>query len=64
MSSVRIELDSEGIQSLLKSKEIGNVCEKEAEKMTRASGMEYVSDVVIGRTRVVVGAYRGGNSDD
>jgi len=64
MSNVRIELDSDGIQELLKSKEIASVCEKEAEKMTRATGTDYVSDVVIGKTRVVVGAYKGGTSDD
>lgn len=62
MSNVHIELDSDGIQQLLKSREISEVCEREAEKMTRATGMEYVPDVVIGKTRVVVGGYKGGES--
>lgn len=64
MNSVRIELDSEGIQELLKSDEISAVCEQAAEKMTRATGMAYESDVVIGKTRVVVGAYQEERSDD
>ena len=65
MSKVEIELDSDGIQDLLKSDEIAAVCEQAAEKMTRATGMAYKSDVVIGKTRVVVGAYqKGGEHDD
>lgn len=49
---VEIELDSAGIQELLKSSEISAVCEAQAQKMTQATGVKYVSDVYIGRTRV------------
>lgn len=58
MDKVIIELNSAGIQELLKSKEIEAFCEKKAEKMTREAGVPYVSDVHIGRTRVVVGGYK------
>lgn len=37
---------------MLRSPEIAEVCEKEAERMTRATGMPYQSDVMVGRTRV------------
>jgi len=37
---------------MLRSPEIAEVCEKEAERMTRATGMSYQSDVMVGRTRV------------
>ena len=37
---------------MLRSPEIAAVCEKEAERMTRATGMPYQSDVMVGRTRV------------
>lgn len=57
MDNVRIELDSAGIQELLKSEEIAEVCETEAKRMTRATGMAYVSDVYVGRNRVNAGAY-------
>lgn len=58
MAKVTIELDSAGIQELLKSQEIANVCESEAQKMTEASGVKYVADVHIGRTRVNARAIR------
>lgn len=71
MSKVRIELNSDGIQALLKSEELAEVCEREAERMTRATGMEYKSDVRVGRYRVRVGGYdsraknnAGGAADD
>ena len=37
---------------MLRSPEIAEVCEKEAERMTRATGMAYQSDVMFGKTRV------------
>ena len=58
MAKVTIELDSAGVQELLKSTEIANVCESEAEKMTVASGVKYVADVYVGRTRVNARAIR------
>lgn len=58
MSNVKIVLDSDGIQALLKSDELAEVCEREAERMTRATGMEYKSDVRVGQYRVRVAAYK------
>lgn len=63
MADVTIELNSAGIQELLKSAEIASVCESEAQKMTEASGVKYVADVHIGRTRVNARAIRRGNRD-
>lgn len=56
MANVFIEIDSDGIQELLKSAEMAAVCEEHAERMTRAAGVAYVSDVHVGRTRVNAGA--------
>ena len=58
MAEVIIELNSAGIQELLKSPEIASVCESEARKMTEASGVKYVADVHVGRTRVNAKAVR------
>lgn len=52
MANVRIELNSAGIRDLLKSSELSAVCEAQAQKMTQATGVKYVSDVYVGRTRV------------
>lgn len=64
MANVKIELNSAGIQELLKSKEIANVCEAQAARMTRATGVEYVPDVYTGRTRVNAGGYKSGGVKD
>lgn len=40
---------------MLRSSEIAGICEAEAEKMTRAAGVDYVADVRMGRTRVNAG---------
>lgn len=65
MANVEIELNSAGIQELLKSSEIASVCEAQAARMTRAAGVEYVADVHVGRTRVnAIGVQKGGNADD
>ena len=58
MADVIVELNSAGIQELLKSPEIASVCESEAERMTTASGVKYVADVHVGRTRVNAKAVR------
>ena len=58
MAKVTIELNSAGIQELLKSPEIASVCESEAQKMTQAAGVRYVADVYTGRTRVNARAIR------
>lgn len=72
MSNVKIVLNSDGIRELLKSDELAEVCEREAERMTRATGMKYQSDVRIGKLRVRAGGYSkaktyteaGGKADD
>lgn len=43
---------------MLRSSKIATVCEKEAAKMTRTTGMEYVPDVRIGSVRVVANGYQ------
>lgn len=52
MGNVKIKLNSSGIRELLKSSELASVCEANAEKMTRATGMPYVPDIYVGRSRV------------
>lgn len=49
---------------MLRSSEISAICESEAARMTRATGVNYVPDVTIGRTRVRAGAYQNGGNDD
>lgn len=38
---------------MLRSDEIAAVCAEQAERMTKATGVEYIPDVVMGKTRVV-----------
>ena len=65
MVNVEIELNSAGVQELLKSAEIAGICEKAAAQMTRAAGVEYVADVYVGKTRVnAIGVKKGRNADD
>lgn len=64
MARVKIELNSAGIQALLKSSEIADVCEEQAERMTRATGVEYVPDVRAGKTRISARGYDAQKSDD
>lgn len=59
MADVEVELNSAGIQELLKSAPIASVCEEQAARMTRATGVEYVPDVHVGRTRVNAAGYSG-----
>lgn len=63
MSNVRIELNHGAIGALLKSSEVAQVCEKEAERMTLATGMDYEPDVYVGRSRVNAGGYQEGSDD-
>ena len=60
MADVRIELNSIGIQEMLKSDEIASACEKQAEILTRATGIHYVPDVHVGKTRVNAKGYKKG----
>ncbi len=64
MANVRIELDSDSIQTMLKSTEFAEVCDREARRMTQATGMEYVSDIHVGKYRVNAAGYREGENDD
>lgn len=64
MAKVDIQLSSAGIRELLKSSEIAAICEQQAAKMTRATGMEYVSDVYVGRNRVNAGGHQNGRDED
>lgn len=64
MANVEIELDAAGIRALLKSSEMASICEAEAARMTRATGMNYVSDVYVGKTRVNAGGYQDGRNDE
>ena len=59
MDNVEIKLNSAGIRELLKSTEIADVCEAQAARMTRATGVEYTADVYVGKTRVNAGARIG-----
>ena len=52
MAKTRFEWDYEAAGDLmLRSEEIANVCEAQAEKMSRAAGVRYVADVRIGKIR-------------
>lgn len=61
MADVKIVLNSAGVRELLKSSGVGKFCESKAAQMTRATGMPYVTDVYVGRTRVNAGAKTRGN---
>ena len=63
MAEFRIELNNAGIRELLRSSEVADVCEKEAARMTRATGMEYVPDVHIGKNRANAGGYEATGGD-
>lgn len=63
MADVEIKLNSAGVRELLKSSEIASVCESQAARMTRATGVEYVADVYVGKTRVNAGARIGRDKD-
>lgn len=63
MADLEIKLNSAGIRELLKSAAIASVCEEQAARMTRATGVEYVADVHVGRARVNAGAKTGRDKD-
>lgn len=64
MADVEIKLNRAGIRELLKSEEIANVCEKQAARMTRATGVKYVPDVYVGRNRVNAAGRKRADADD
>ncbi len=57
MSKIYIELDSEGIQELLKSPEITAVCQEHAKNTVSRCGAGYATDTYVGKTRVNVAVY-------
>lgn len=63
MAKIEIQLNSSGIRELLKCPEVAAVCEKEAARRTRATGMEYVADVYVGKNRVNAGGYQSGGAE-
>ena len=63
MGNVRIELNSAGIQDLLKSSEIAAFSAATAHKITQAQGLKHVSDVYVGRTRVNARGVRRATDD-
>ena len=57
MAKTKFEWDYAAAGDLmLRSQEIAEVCEAEAERMTRATGVEYIPDVRMGSQRVIVKA--------
>lgn len=58
MGKVRIVLNEKGVRELLQSKEMENICDYQAERMTQATGMRYSRDVQVGRYRVRAGGRR------
>lgn len=61
MAKTRFEWNYEAAgDMMLRSQEIARVCESVAEKMTRATGVEYKADVYMGRKRVNAAARKKG----
>lgn len=58
MSNLKIELNKEAVRELLLSDEVAEHLDQIAEKRTRATGVEYVSNIHRGRNRVNAGAYQ------
>lgn len=64
MSKTKVVWDYDAAGDLmLRSKDIADFCDAEAEKRTRATGMDYVSDIRVGSQRVRAGAYDAASSD-
>lgn len=49
---------------MLRSSEISAICESEAARLTRATGVNYVPDVQMGRTRVRAGGFQKASEAD
>ena len=65
MAKKDFEWDYEAAGNLmLRSQEIAAVCEAEASRMTLATGMDYVPDVYLGKTRMNAGGYQNGGAID
>lgn len=57
MSKVKIELNSAGIQELLKSAEIQGYCEELAHEVAGRAGDGYEVDSMVGKTRANASVY-------
>ena len=57
MSKLKIELDSAGIQALLKSQEIIDVLQEQADNICAQLGSQYQTSQHIGKTRANVSVY-------
>ena len=57
MSKVEIELNSAGIQELLKSADVKKYCEEIARGVASRAGDGYEFDSVVGKTRVNASVY-------
>lgn len=57
MSKLEIELDSAGIQALLKSQEIMDVLQEQADNIRAQLGDQYQTSQHIGKTRANVSVY-------
>lgn len=57
MSNLKIELDSAGIQALLKSQEIVDVLQSQADNIRAQLGDQYQTSQHIGKTRANVSVY-------
>lgn len=53
----RIELNRDGVKSLLKSKEMMNICKNEALKIKNKCGEGYGYDTYVGNNRVNASVY-------
>lgn len=51
MSNVKIKLNSQGVQELLKSAEMQSICQEHAKAIQDRCGDGYESDVYVGKNR-------------
>ena len=65
MANFKFEWDYKAAGNIfLRSEEIADFCEKQAERMTRATGVEYTADVKLGKRRVFARGYDREKSED
>lgn len=57
MAKVKIELNSSGIQALLKSEEMGQMLKQQAEQVRARCGSGYSTDLYQASSRVIAGVF-------
>lgn len=57
MAKVKIELNSSGIRQLLKSEEMGQMLEQQAEQVRARCGSGYSTDLYQASSRVIAGVF-------